>query len=234
MAVTGQDERLDDIGERLRLYRFDSQDMILLLEALLEKEIGIVESGVDLAERELVFTPREKDHGEEEHSSHEIDEDTTDDDTETLPCVLGTELPRLWFGRKLGSGFDLIDHAGDSTIATERNPTESPLGVIGITTPVVLRQLLEFFLGHRAVDGLAGQVLALLAMGIELWSDRMWEVAREETYAPTTVDLLSTDDRESGVEEHIELLDTYLEETCEKEVSQLVNRNEYTEGEDEL
>jgi hypothetical protein len=99
MAVTGQDERLDDIGERLRLYRFDSQDMILLLEALLEKEIGIVESGVDLAEREFVFTPREKDHGEEEHSSHEIDEDTTDDDAETLPCFLGTELPRLWFGR---------------------------------------------------------------------------------------------------------------------------------------
>jgi hypothetical protein len=94
--------------------------------------------------------------------------------------------------------------------------------------------LLEFFLGHRAVDSLAGQVLALVAMAIELWSDRMWEVAREETYAPTTVDLLSTDDRESGVEEHIELLDTYLEETCEKEVPKLVNRNEYTEGEDEL
>ena len=71
----------------------------------------------------------EEDHGVDEQGKEEVDEHTTDHDQQPLPGGLCAELPRLFWLFHLFRIETLVDHTGNLTVTTERQPTHTVLRV---------------------------------------------------------------------------------------------------------
>ena len=77
-------------------------------------------------------------HGEDDQCAYEIDEYTAQDDEHTLPSRFGAKFPLLGFRCQIFGGVRLIDHTGDGTIPSQREPSKSPLRTFRMFGPFVL------------------------------------------------------------------------------------------------
>ena len=148
-------------------FSIDSQYLIPLLKSFIGHNFGVIQTGIDLAERQLVLSPRKEYHTKDEQGTYKIHQYTTDDDTEALPHILGTKLPWLWFSRQIGRRLRLVHHTRNGAIATKRHPTKSPLRIIGIVTPIVLWQCRQFLFGHGTIERIALLVFLLVARSVQ-------------------------------------------------------------------
>ena len=78
---------------------------------------------------DITVAPVEQHHGVDEQGQQEIHQHTTDHDQQSLPCGLCAELPWLLGLFHLLGVETLIDHSGNLTVTTQRQPSHTILRV---------------------------------------------------------------------------------------------------------
>ena len=109
---------------------------VLLLEALALQYLGVIESVGYVTQRQRVLSPMPEQHREDDKGTDEVNKDTAEDDKQSLPRRLGAELPVLRFGRKVFGFVGLVHHTCDGAVTAERQPADTPFGILRMCVPL--------------------------------------------------------------------------------------------------
>ena len=109
----------------LQLLIIGTQQDIAIPKAHIDKGLAEIHTLLDILQRQVSIAPGEQHHRIDEQRENEIEQHTANHDHQTLARGLRAELVGLRRLRHLLLIHALVDHAGDLTIATKRQPADT-------------------------------------------------------------------------------------------------------------